>query len=135
MAPFATAAYGPGDELWVTVRTHPGKIGHRYPRCVMVEGRPIGWAFNSGAAMVRPVILGLLFFVFLSPTASAEEQSLIEAETDPVIQMAMNTWHHEMVECAAFYSYSMQGFKPAGKKKEVRSRNQRRRPKRRSEAT
>ena len=54
--------------------------------------------------MIRAVATSLLLWSLLSPAVSAEEPSLIEAETDPVMKDALNHWHSEMVECAAYYA-------------------------------
>ena len=46
--------------------------------------------------------------------AGAQELSPIEQETDPVVQHAMNNWHHEMVVCAAYYLIGVQAMMKVG---------------------
>lgn len=60
--------------------------------------------------MVRPVVAILLLWTLLALPASAEELSVIEAETDSAMKDALNNWHAEMVQCAAYYAYTQEAY-------------------------
>jgi hypothetical protein len=61
---------------------------------------------------MRAIITATVLSIAL-PTV-AQELSPIEQETDPVVQQAMNNWHHEMVVCSAYYLIGVQAMMKVG---------------------
>ena len=68
----------------------------------------------------RHIVLALVawFLVLLAvghgTRAVAQDKSIIEEHTDPVLQKAMNNWHQEMVQCLAFYHIVQEGLRRSG---------------------
>ena len=61
---------------------------------------------------MRAILTAAILCIALS--ATAQEPSSIEQESDPVVKQAMNNWHDEIVRCAAYYAIALEGIREDG---------------------
>lgn len=59
--------------------------------------------------MKKLLLVAVTAVMLSTPALAASDKPLIEQYTDPVMQAVVNNFHHEMVECIAFYQISFLG--------------------------